>query len=278
MKKENLIEKMKHNDRVFGELSPEEQEVLGMAGPKNCLARYNEDWSETDKPNWLQGGWTFKLKPDYKPPEPVKKKTQWLTREYIREQAKKGLLEATRVSLEHHWQIHDADPEDFREAYMANEVDTRNNLCGLCQANPDGSGDHWDGCPLGDSKGCCKEWRILTLAVDKFLFRNGGYSAVVHAEDALIARLEAIRDNLLKNKTKAEPEIERCEVTISKYSNNLVYKRIDGVTHTLEIVLSDADFIHPEDKHGKRMLGLRCGETTTNDPAEWPKYLLFRKR
>ena len=61
-----LIEKLKKNEKPFGLLTLEEQECLRKIGIKNCL------YYSSGIPNWqipagFANGQTYRIKPDYKP-------------------------------------------------------------------------------------------------------------------------------------------------------------------------------------------------------------------
>ena len=42
---ENLIEKLKHNEKPFGRLSPEEQECLRKVGTENCESYFMQKYA-----------------------------------------------------------------------------------------------------------------------------------------------------------------------------------------------------------------------------------------
>ena len=77
---ENLIEKLKHNEKPFGRLSPEEQECLRKVGTENCesyfMQKYVIGWKQTYA---FCGEYAVRIKSDYQPkPEKPEYVDIWL--------------------------------------------------------------------------------------------------------------------------------------------------------------------------------------------------------
>jgi len=64
-----LIEQLKHNTTVHGELSAEAQKCFKEVGPKNCLVRWNNIWERASRTlnRPFYPDYTYRIKADYQP-------------------------------------------------------------------------------------------------------------------------------------------------------------------------------------------------------------------
>lgn len=76
-----------------------------------------------------------------------------------------------------------------------------------------------------------------------------------------------------------EPEIEECEVFVSDdWPPRLLYSRQGRAARELDMAIRDPDFIRAVDKAGGTVpLRGMFGKSDRNEPADWPKKLLFRR-
>lgn len=137
----------------------------------------------------------------------------WLTKEYIESEAKKGKLEAVNCSIEHYGQMCNCTEEEFREGIDELSVGIHHDFCALCGRH-NGTGKNT--CPLGDCEemgACCAEWEYMHSVFDCWQKGQAAFSKLQSKMQVVLDRLKSERDKLLAKKVcKKEPELRHGDV------------------------------------------------------------------
>lgn len=138
----------------------------------------------------------------------------WLTKEYVAEQAKLGDEPALRCSIEHWNQIFEAEYEEYQDAIYQNLTGTECEFCALCQRRGDGEPCSSTNCLLYKEYGRCSRsntynpWhKVRNVALSNFK------EVILNMRDTLIEVYEKHFGKYIerKNMTKTEELVHKIQ-------------------------------------------------------------------